>query len=532
MKTRNTFLSALCLIAFMSVTLFAQKSGDFKSNASGLWNAKATWQTYNGSAWVAATAAPTGSENITLQATDSVDVNVAVTITGSIINLGGKLGNSATNLTIGNKGVYEHAANGGSMPVMASWAVGSTCLFSGIVSQMPSNSNQNFYNVTWNCQSYGTSAVNFAWGGNTIGGNVVIKGNPNRTYVRLTSSNVGNAGAGPNVITINGDIIVEDYMAAFTSTGSSGSDTIDIFVKGNIISNGLFNLANGSGAKVKWVVEGNVTVNGGSMTTHSNVTSAADSMVFAGTAKQTFFKADSIGSIANTMFGVRPGSVVDLSTTSIGGSATTFTMPSGSTLLTAHPRGLKGNLSMQGSIKLPADGNFEYNGTVAQVDSLLPATVKNLTINNPTTVSFIQPTSVSGVLKLMAGTLDNSVNAITIASGGSVVFAGGNTSVPIPGWNGVEDEAFVPGVFKLYSNYPNPFNPSTNLQFTVAKDGFATLKVFNVIGQEVARIFEGYARSGNKINVTFNASKLSSGVYIAQLEQNGMKAFQRMILMK
>ena len=207
-------------------------------------------------------------------------------------------------------------------------------------------------------------------------------------------------------------------------------------------------------------------------------------------------------------------------------------MPSGATIMTSNLKGFNGNLSMQGSIKLPVDGNYQYNGTAAQVDSLLPGTVKNLTINNPTTVSFIRPVAVSGVLKLMAGTLDNSVNAVTIATGGSVVFAGGKTAVPIPGWTSVKESAYVPGVFKLFSNYPNPFNPSTNIQFSVAKDGFATVKVFNILGQEVARLFEGIARSGNKINVTFNASNLSSGVYIAQLEQNGMKASQRMILMK
>ena len=306
MKTKGTFFTVMLLAVMISLNMFAQKSGDFKSNGNGLWNAKATWQTYNGSAWVAAAAAPTGSESITLQAADSVDVNVPVTITGSLISLGGKFGNSAINLTIGNKGTYEHAANGGSMP-LATWATGSTCLFSGIVSQVPSNSNQNFYNFTWNCPNYGTSALNLAWGGNTIGGTVKIIGCPNRTYVRLTSTTVGNAAPGPNVITINGDIILTDYLAAFTSTGSSGGDTIEVYVKGNISSKGLFNLANGSGAMCKWVVYGDVTVDGGQMTTNSNVTSAADSLVFAGTAKQTFYKADSISSISNVMFGVRPG---------------------------------------------------------------------------------------------------------------------------------------------------------------------------------------------------------------------------------
>jgi hypothetical protein len=531
MKKRLFTAIISCFVLLAATGLLAQKSGDFKSAGSGQWNAKATWQTYNGSAWVAASAVPAGSESITLQASDSVDVNVPVTITGSLINLGGKLGNSAANLTFGDKGVYEHAANGGTMPV-ATWGTGSTCLFSGIVSQCPSNSNQNFYNFTWNCPNYGTSAVNFAWGGNTIGGTVRIVGCPNRTYTRLTSSNVGNAGAGPNVITIKGDIILEDYLAAFTSTGSSGADTIEVYVKGSIISNGLFNLGNGSGAMVKWVVSGDVMVKGGSMTTHSNVTSAADSMVFAGTAKQTFFKADSISSISNVQFGVRPGSIVDLTTTAIGGTVTTFTQGAGSTLLTSHVNGLRGNLSMQGKITLPADGSYEYNGTEAQADSLLPATVKNLTISNPTTVSLVKPVTVTGVLKLAAGTLDNSVNAVTIAAGGSVVFAGGKTTASIPGWSGVEENTPLPNVFKLFANYPNPFNPSTTIEFTVAKEGFATLKVFNILGQEVARLFEGVAKAGNKLSVNFNASRLSSGVYIAQLDQNGMKAYQRMILMK
>lgn len=531
MKTKHLTTFIACFVTVFSVSLFAQSSGDFQTAGSGKWNDKTIWKKYNGSAWADASSAPTGSENITINSADSVDVNVAVTITGSVKNLGGKFGNSATTLTFGNNGVYEHAVNAGSVP-LAIWATGSTVLFTGVVSTMPSNCNQNFYNLTWNCQSYGSSALNFAMGGNTIGGDIRIKGCPKRTYVRLTSSNVGNSAPGANVITVNGNIILEDYLAAFTTTGSSGQDTIEIYVKGNITSNGLFNLANGSGAKCNWYVSGDVNILGGSITTNSNVTSLPDSLIFIGTTKQTFYKADSVGSIANVQIALRPGAIVDLSTTSIGGTITTFTAPSGTTLLTAHPRGLKGNLSMQGSIKLPADGNYEYNGTVAQVDSLLPGTVKNMTINNPTTVSFIQPVTVSGVLTLKQGTLDNSVNAITIASGGSVVYSGGKTAVAIPGWNAVKTNVTVPAVFKLYNNYPNPFNPSTNIQFSVAKEGYASVKVYNIVGQQVATLFSGNARPGNLINVSFNAGNLASGVYIATLEQNGLRAFQRMLLMK
>lgn len=532
MKTINTGCVIVSFILFFSANIFSQTNGDFRNNGSGLWNAKATWQTYNGSTWVAATAAPTGSENITLQATtDSVDVNVPVTITGTLKNLGGKLINSAATLTFGNNGTYNHAFNGGSMPV-ATWGIGSTCLITGVTANAPSNSNQNFYNFSWDCPNYVT-AINLGWGGNTISGNIKVKGSLIKTMLRLTGSGKGNEAPGANVITINGDIIIEDILAYLSSTGSSGQDTIKIHVKGNITSYGTFNLANGSGAMCNWFVSGNVNILGGSMTTNSNVISLPDSFIFAGTAKQTFYKADSVGSISNIQFALRPGAIVDLSTTSIGGSVTTFTQPSGSTLMTSHKNGLSGNLSMQGSIKLPVDGNYQYNGIVSQVDSLLPATVNNLYINNPDTVSFNKPTTVNGILTLKQGILNNSVNAITIGTGGSVVFAGGKTTVPIPGWpTSVKEVAVAPRVFKLFNNYPNPFNPSTIIRFSVPKDGFTSLKVLNILGQEVTTLFEGNARAGNMLEVTFDAKNRPSGVYFVRLQQGEKISIQKMNLIK
>jgi Secretion system C-terminal sorting domain len=533
MRTKNTFYVLACLILFLSGIIFPQATGDFRSNGQGKWNAAGTWQTYNGSAWVNASAAPTGTENITIQTSDSVDVNIPVTITGRIIGMGGKLGNSLANLTFGNNGIYEHAVNAKSVP-SAIWGTGSTCLFSAVVDTMPSNNRQNYYNFSWNCPSYGTSALNLGWGGNTIGGNLnIIKGNTSKTYLRLTASNIGNQAPGANVITINGDINILDTTSALTSTGSSGQDTIEIHVNGNITSNGNFNVANGSGAMCTWFISGDLKIQDGLMTTNSNVTTLPDSVIFVGTSKQTFYKADSLGSISNVQFATRPGAIVDLVSTSIGGSATTFTQASGSTLMTSHNRGISGNLSMQGSIKLPVDGNYQYNGIVSQIDSLLPATVNNLYINNPDTVSIIKPTTVNGVLTLKQGILNNSVNAIIIGSTGSVVYAGGHAAVPIQGWpEGIKEGAVTPRVFKLYNNYPNPFNPSTQIRFSVPKDGFTSLKVMNILGQEVATLFEGNAKSGNILEVTFNAKNLSSGIYFARLEQEGKISIQKMNLIK
>jgi hypothetical protein len=188
---------------------------------------------------------------------------------------------------------------------------------------------------------------------------------------------------------------------------------------------------------------------------------------------------------------------------------------------------------MQGSIKLPKDGNYVYNGIVSQIDTLLPTMVNNLTIDNPDTVSFSKADTVNGVLTLKQGLLDNSVNAIIIGPTGSVVYAGGHAAVPIQGWpEGIKNVSPAPRVFKLFNNYPNPFNPSTVIRFSVPKDGFTSLRVLNILGQEVTTLFEGNAKSGNMLEVTFDAKNRPSGVYFARLQQGDKISIQKMNLIK
>jgi len=86
--------------------------------------------------------------------------------------------------------------------------------------------------------------------------------------------------------------------------------------------------------------------------------------------------------------------------------------------------------------------------------------------------------------------------------------------------------------FKLESNYPNPFNPSTTIAFTLADDGKATLKVFNMLGQEVATLFDGEAQAGRIQQVKFDASRLPSGLYFAKLESGKQQMLRKMVLMK
>ncbi len=90
----------------------------------------------------------------------------------------------------------------------------------------------------------------------------------------------------------------------------------------------------------------------------------------------------------------------------------------------------------------------------------------------------------------------------------------------------------VPKVLALSQNYPEPFNPSTTIQFTVPDDGKATLKIFNSLGQEIATLFDGEAAAGVNHELQFNGSNLASGIYFSRLEFGGKMQVMKMMLLK
>jgi len=90
----------------------------------------------------------------------------------------------------------------------------------------------------------------------------------------------------------------------------------------------------------------------------------------------------------------------------------------------------------------------------------------------------------------------------------------------------------VATAFRLQQNYPNPFNPSTKISYSVDRTGFATLKVYNVLGQEVATLFEGVARAGQEYIATFDGSRFASGVYFYKLEAGNQMLVKKLMLLK
>ena len=89
----------------------------------------------------------------------------------------------------------------------------------------------------------------------------------------------------------------------------------------------------------------------------------------------------------------------------------------------------------------------------------------------------------------------------------------------------------IPGEYALYSNYPNPFNPSTIIRYALPKESYVSLNVYNILGEEVFKLTDGINSAGYH-EIEFDANKLSSGIYIYRIRAGEFIQTKKMILMK
>jgi len=94
----------------------------------------------------------------------------------------------------------------------------------------------------------------------------------------------------------------------------------------------------------------------------------------------------------------------------------------------------------------------------------------------------------------------------------------------------VEDEINF-NSYELKQNFPNPFNPSTQINYNVGEGGLVNLKVYNILGMEVATLINEYKAAGNH-QVSFDGNDLPSGVYIYRISVNDFTKTRKMILEK
>jgi len=114
---------------------------------------------------------------------------------------------------------------------------------------------------------------------------------------------------------------------------------------------------------------------------------------------------------------------------------------------------------------------------------------------------------------------------VVVATHGSGVYSGKMTSVD------VKDNQNLPVNFELSQNYPNPFNPTTTINYSIISAGNVSLKVYNIRGEVVSESVNKNQFYGN-YSVVFDASKLSSGTYIYELQSGNKRIAKKMLLLK
>jgi hypothetical protein len=102
-------------------------------------------------------------------------------------------------------------------------------------------------------------------------------------------------------------------------------------------------------------------------------------------------------------------------------------------------------------------------------------------------------------------------------------------SLTVP--TGIQNTSSIADGYKLSQNYPNPFNPSTSISFDVKNKGLVSLKVFDILGNEVATLVNEDLNTGS-YSIIFDASAYTSGVYFYELQSGSFRDVKKMLLVK
>ncbi|HEY3295084.1 MAG TPA: T9SS type A sorting domain-containing protein [bacterium] len=177
------------------------------------------------------------------------------------------------------------------------------------------------------------------------------------------------------------------------------------------------------------------------------------------------------------------------------------------------------------SISVQMSGGSGPGGT-ATITGANPQTIDSITPGHNAAVSFT-----AQLTPVAAGGL---VNFTVNVTAGNCAQNSLNFSVDVPECElaaGDPPNSGLVTAYSLYQNYPNPFNPTTTIAFDLVRDGPVSLKVFNIVGEEVVTLASGPVQRGHHV-VQFDASKLPSGVYLYRLNTGEYTAVRKMLLMK
>jgi xylan 1,4-beta-xylosidase len=435
--------------AFDSGTDYYKPIGEFKSFKSGNWNDADNWQRFNGIEWIhPAPGVPSivderitisVGHTITVAVNDSADqvtvdsgavliinpginfkvcdgISTDLLVQGTLDNKGIIEVSPSSTLSFIYGGVYIHNQDGGEIPT-AEWREGSTCIISGISSTVPSNGNQNFNNIIWNCANQ-SGNLSLKWDGNKISGDITVSNTGSGRWQMCAPSQGSSVS-----VEIDGNVI--QTGGAFTTNGTSnGNTSVTISHNGNIvITGGNFSISRGSQGgtgKTEWYLNGDFSINN-AVTQNSN--SSGAKFIFTGPQVHNLV----IGN-GNTLTAlpieVNSDATLNMGTSELLGSGI-FTLYSGATFISGHPDGIDGNLQNTGARSLSKGTSYGFNGTSAQVTGgLLPDEIENLIIDNSTGITLSKSVTVKGIMEIKNEGFSNGNNKLIYGTGSTLKYSG------------------------------------------------------------------------------------------------------------
>jgi hypothetical protein len=370
-----------------------------------------------------------------------------------------------------------------------------------------------------------TAGFNLVGSGSaSIASNINLYGN---LLVNTTDSLIVGSGASKIDLTYingavatftSGTVMIYGKLSAsnLTKTTVNGAN-IFIDPKGFTATDYSFRVTTGGGTNPFTFTSGTITILNPNATAGANAElamSASVAPVISGSA--LFVLGQGAGTVASAA-----GFRISLNSVSILNHLTINTGTVGVVLLT--------NVTLNGTLTVKSSGTLSggsfllkaprylYNGDVAQVTgTIIPDTVKVVTVDNPLGVTASKALAITDTLYLVSGTLSGPYTAAVTITGGTGVEE-----------NGTE----LPAGFALGQNYPNPFNPSTTISFSLAERGTTLLTVYDVLGREVGTLINGTLEAGTHA-VTWDAAGVAGGVYYYTLRSGASEQTRKMLLLK
>lgn len=432
---------------------YAAANGDYRSNGTGNWEAAATWQKYNGSAWVAATAAPSSLNGvITIQNGHTVTINSILLADQIVVNNGGTLvaSNSAV-LTFNNgtgteldvSGIFKNAAaltinagasiifqsagkyqhnfttSAGTIPT-ATWAAGSTCEIIGYTNNNSTPSGmQNFSNFVWNCPSQ-TKPIYLNGALTSVTSDLTIISTGTGSLF-LSNSTASTLSVGANFVLTGG---------TFSLSDGSGISSIMNIAETFKQTGGTFSVVDGSGSTGAIYASGDWTRSGGTLKVGGNGSTSA--MIYFNRAGSQTFTATTATVTGNVDYNVRSGANLILGSSTVLGR--NFTVSPGAKLTIGHPAGIStsgatGNIQVTGTRTFDVGADYIFNGPDSQVmGNAVPTTTRNLTVSNGTTMNLTSDITVTGTLALTNGKINTGSYTLNISNNSTSSITGYSTS--------------------------------------------------------------------------------------------------------